>query len=304
MKVKILLILLIGINISINSQTKEYHTFPISNTVWRESSGGFQCDCCSEYQYFINGDTLINKLIYHKIQKTGINLYYENYGIGFCSKNIRSTINNYVGSIREVEKKLYFIVAGEKKDTLLYDFGLKINDTIPRSYLNFSDDTIYISNVDSILINGSYRKMFEISTKQNIGYVKIIEGIGSTSGLFGSLIPPFENSTTLLCVKSNNNTIYPNNSTECNLATKIDITDSKDSFSITPNPIELNSIITYSNNDIIDILIIDILGKVRKQINNLSNGSVINSEDLSSGLYFYKVLKKGNELYQGKIMIK
>jgi len=70
----------------IKAQTNVYHPFPDSNALWREYSGGYQCSCCSDYQYFITGDTIINSFTYHKIKKSGVK-YSEDMS-GFCTNII------------------------------------------------------------------------------------------------------------------------------------------------------------------------------------------------------------------------
>ncbi len=104
-----------------------YIPFPKSNAVWREYSGAPFGDC-QEYNYPISGDTIVNGMTFHKLQKTG---YVSSYGPSFCNQ-IKYRYNFYTGAFRNdsINKRVYFLPSGQTNDTILYDFNLKIDDTI------------------------------------------------------------------------------------------------------------------------------------------------------------------------------
>ena len=112
----------------------------------------------------MKGDTTINNKLYHKIYNG----------------------NGYSGAIRQdiTTKSVYFhgyYQSSFANDTLLYTFGLHVGDTVPIKFAS----AVYpekIISIDSILINGNYRKRF--NTNGSINNNAWIEGVGSTHFLF------------------------------------------------------------------------------------------------------------------------
>ena len=69
-----------------------------------------------------------------------------------------------MGFIRQdsLAKKVYYITLGVPYENLLYDFNLQVGDFYTETYNHNSQDTFIISKVDSILLNGSYRKKYTL----------------------------------------------------------------------------------------------------------------------------------------------
>ena len=175
----------------VQGQTNVYHPFPDSNAVWCGDNGGYDGTYFYQYNYseFIRGDSTIGGLTYHKLYKTGHT--YESsppYYVIFQ--------NQFSGLYRQdvSHRKVYVFDSGH--DTLLYNFNLSLYDTLPESVCN-SHLSNYISSIDSIMIDNSYRKRFWLSrigsiSYQDSAYVALIEGVGSTFGFNEILLPPFE----------------------------------------------------------------------------------------------------------------
>jgi len=298
--------LLLGLAIPQNtiSQTNVYHPFPDSNALWREYSGGYQCSCCSDYQYFITGDTIINSFTYHKIKKSGVK-YSEDMS-GFCTNIIILYYNNYIGAFREdtINKKVFFIPENNSYDTLLYDFNLSIGDTLPTSIINDSINYMnHVSLIDSIIVGNKYYKRYGLSSGSNLNYVYLIQGIGSTFGLFGYLYPPFESGTTLLCFKQNGQTVYPDSTYQCGIVTKKDeVLIENFLFNISPNPISTTARIEINTNiPKIDMIIYNSLGIELLRYKNINNKTKIEKGNLYSGLYFYKLVQDDKIIFKGKL---
>src|SRR4051812_1710066 len=66
---KLLLLFTIIISLTAQSQTSVYHPFPDANAYWTETMTGIGEQ--SYYSNYINGDTLIQGIIYHTIYQAG-----------------------------------------------------------------------------------------------------------------------------------------------------------------------------------------------------------------------------------------
>lgn len=309
---KIFFIVLVLLVNKTQAQTSVYNIIPTSNTIWRENFAAYECsNCCTDYQYFITGDTLVNNLTYHKIKISGVN-YYTNMQ-GFCTNIITSYYNEYTGAFRNdsINKKVFFLPANSTTDTLLYDFDLNLGDTLPPSLINCPYNATpyssnhYVTNIDSFIVGNSYHKRFSISSNEILDYVYLIEGIGSTMGFLGPICIPFEQERQLLCFTHNGQTIYPDTIYQCDLISK----DAKIPFDnniiiLSPNPFSSYTIIDSKINFYnADILVYNIFGKVVKQEKNINNGNRIYRENLSSGMYFFKLIENNITFYNGKFII-
>uniref|UniRef100_UPI0032175680 T9SS type A sorting domain-containing protein n=1 Tax=uncultured Draconibacterium sp. TaxID=1573823 RepID=UPI0032175680 len=160
---------------------QDYVSFPTENVNWHVYYTG----TCEEkapdtilFIYSIHGDTIINEITYKK-------LYLE-------KRNTANSTIEAIGGIREKDKKIYYngstiLTSTNGKEYLLYDFTKQTGDTIK----HHSGGEFYsvILNTDSISIDGTYRKRYEIKSHsfgQSPDY--IIEGIGSVvNGLLGNI---------------------------------------------------------------------------------------------------------------------
>jgi hypothetical protein len=165
--------------------------------------------------YLLMATPIINGTSYHNIYMSGT------WG-PFCNN---ASYNSPSAAIREDASKHIFVYSYfDSLEHLLYDFNLSVGDTLPNPqpyswnpYLPY--ENIIITNIDSVLVGTSYRKAFwcsdstwmgSCSSSQCINYVALIEGIGSTYGLFGDLSPNWgEKDDILICFKLNGQDIYP-----------------------------------------------------------------------------------------------
>jgi hypothetical protein len=207
---KTLLFLFLFLSVSIAfSQFKVYHHFPDSNAAWRETyydgSSGTGCFADSGYAYTLQGDTLVSGKIYHKV-------YEEGGYVTFCPAGRADYYHKYfAAAIREDTMKHVFLCCTKSlgtKDTLLYDFNMKVGDTLHQYNAGncpYCNPPYYVTSIDSIqLKDSSYRKRFML----NSSYSAIIEGIGSSNGLLEPINVPFEVFSTLDCFKQNSKFLY------------------------------------------------------------------------------------------------
>jgi hypothetical protein len=111
----------------------------------------------------------------------------------------------YTGAIRDdsLLNKVFFQYPDSTSDYLLYDYNLSIGDTIA-SYVT-GNGTV-VTNIDSIQIDGSFRKRWHYNNWSDGSEGYFIQGYGSSSGLIErhwSL-----QIAKLICVKNEIETIY------------------------------------------------------------------------------------------------
>ena len=161
-----------------------------NNPVWRiEAAEGssYPCIWYQDFNYFINGDTVINSFHYKKVFKQG-NYWYALVGPGSGCNGSGSIPSFLTYFIRQDGKKLFIYdpsVFGNG-DTLLYDFDLQVGDTLPLSFNNY-DSTIVVTSIDSVLVGSEYRKKFYLTW--NALPTFIIEGVGHRYGFFEPINP-------------------------------------------------------------------------------------------------------------------
>jgi hypothetical protein len=119
------------------------------------------------------------------------------------------------GYIREdtLSRQVFFIKWGG--EGLLYDFSLQVGDsvTIDNYYAGFEDVTLICGNIDSVNINGQFKKRIYLYRFYPSDYPADIwiEGIGSTGGLFYSGIGGAAAAggfSSLLCCSQNDTLLY------------------------------------------------------------------------------------------------
>ena len=119
------------------------------------------------YNNIIEGDTTIGEFTYKKLMQTGT----------------ASNEFSYVAGIRQDEEsgKIYIKSMDSNfcggQDTLLYDFGLQVGDTLTQC-TEIQGDLHIVELIDSIYLEGYWLK--RIHTNH---LTVLIEGIGSTSSL-------------------------------------------------------------------------------------------------------------------------
>ena len=202
-------------------------------------------------KFYSNGDTTINEVAFKKLMYSG-----------YTSSQIveRTYVSGYYGAIRNdtLNKQVYFISKDynsnyEGTGDLLYDFDLKIGDSIQISCMLDEKDTI--SQIDSVIYCNEYYKRYNTPT----GYY-IIEGIGSKNGLLP--VNCMTNFGWLFCYKEKANELC----NDCGFITSIN-SFSLDELKIFPNP-TTNRVRIDSDLNIQYIQIFDINGILLERINS------------------------------------
>lgn len=277
--------------------------FPTDSAIWKQKTnhyqpGGYITSSCA---FFLKGDTIINSTSYKKV-------YYSPDG-----NNVNQ--ETFFAGIREINKKVYAIIDSAtqhqvelnglicypedesfnfSEEHLLYDFDSNIGDTI----FNLNSDSIFtiINNIDSVLINGVYRKQFNYFIEYSTEYYpacypqtnNYVEGIGDiNNGLFSHWLHYFEAHHFLGCYQDDS-TIYvnQNNTSSCE-SVGISNNINHSNILISPNPFSEQIEILYYNN-VNFYSIYSITGKQLINCNKLSN-SFIDLSFLKNGVYILQL---------------
>jgi hypothetical protein len=289
-----------------------YVPFPKNNASWSEihaQQGACEPLGFCRQQYKMLGDTTINSVLYNKIYKQEDSL----------ATNFNAV---YFGAIREESKKIYFKSLNCKHEIRLYDFSKNVGDTLTNFYseMNLCNPTLLgsgtITAIDSILIAGSFRRVFHLDVLNN-GNVWI-EGIGSTNGLFNSVIPAITCNCSwhLICYHQNNQVKFLNNDSmlsyvaphiTCFPSTIDGINNVviKNSVFIIPNPVTATSTLKWSDDDtFLKLTITDLLGKVIQTVDvSGRNETCINRNDFSKGIYIGKLQSNSGSEATVKIIV-
>lgn len=158
-----------------------------SSDTWMDVNSCTDFSCFYSYtnRYTIDGDTTIGSFQYSKVY---IKYKYEEGSDAgqWCNESV-SYSEHYFGALRESGKQIFLIphYSQDSTEYLAYDFNLSVSDTLPSPDGDFSANPTgrIISDIDSVLVFGSYRKRFIIDNNKFI-----IEGIGASTGLFNPLI--------------------------------------------------------------------------------------------------------------------
>lgn len=288
-----------------------YQPFPTDSSMWREWAYDVDASYNDtwDYQYFIEGDTIIAGNNYHKILYTGTyhHVSWTSYSINY--------VNQYKGAFREdTAKHILFFPYGDTTEYVLYDFNLSIGDTLTQSYLNSFGSGNWVSAIDSILVGGQYHKRYHISNDTaaaswNLNYVSFIEGVGSTFGLLGlgggSLWPVFERESHLSCYTHNGITEYTDSTTTSCNPIIIGVTEQSDEtpISIFPNPTTGIINLKTPTFEKTQIEIFDVLGKTIYQKEISTPETEINLSSLPKGVYFLKAISGNKRSTTQKIIL-
>lgn len=237
MKTALFLLFVLSLNIA---QTQTYTPFfsADSSDMWKDKSicnfgGGPACLDLIRSVYSLSGDTVINGTNWVKLYKKGELTYTSTGGaIGNCPPPSLYP-NSLIGAVQEVNKQVFFMPINGTP-YLMYDFNLTLGDTVPDpSNSGFTD--VVVVGFDSVFIAGFYRKVHRVSVNSTLNY-DIIEGVGSSLGLFSPSGLSVDCASGLECYSESGVPVYSPENCDFNLA--IDKIASEDfSFQVSPNPV-------------------------------------------------------------------
>lgn len=179
--------------------------------------GGVEhCLSNEQFNYFIDGDSIVGDTAYKKLRKKGeLEVYWywwEQPPAWNCPVGITSYNDPAAALIRQEGSRLYFRDYWNP-DQLLYDFDLQVGDTLPESYFT-QDNVVIVTQRDTIEV-GPYSR---IRLELNDGADHLIEGIGGDHGLLGLFGDPgFGPFCGLSCFGYGDTAYYPETGPDCDL---------------------------------------------------------------------------------------
>lgn len=291
------------------SYAQGYIPFPETNAKWvtniyySEPQMKLGSYCYDSHMETI-GDTIMNGLKYIKLKETKVSYSAAWFA---CFTQVDTITSSFYGWIRNdtINKKVYFRKRNWNKDTLLYDFSLKIGDTLNDTYLlnNYTQLNLYtVDTIKNYVIGGINRKVYFIDEGDYILTDSIIEGIGNSKGIF-SEYKNYKVDYTFLCLNISGTKIYPQDSSSCPVITSINEKSKYESeINIYPNPVTDQFEIEKPANLNIELAVLfDCTGRMVKKFP--SNSENYQVKDVPKGMYIFR-LKADGHFFSEKIVIK
>jgi hypothetical protein len=272
--------------------------------VWREAISTINTPPdpwhITKFQYLMEGDTIINSVAYKKIYS--------------CDYSPSITNKVFFGGIREdsLEKVFIFLDSNQvlysnnlqfNTEYLLYDFSLNVGDTL--KIMNLVDSVQILQSIDSILIDNTFRKRWNFNAN-SLSQREVIEGIGSTKGLFFPLQWEFENYQLLTCYEDSN-LFWSNPELQGVDCFSVGIKENnKEKYNVTvnPNPTsgKLNIELAEIPKETVLVELYDISGRLIKlnKFINQTNFS-LDISDLQNGIYLLNI--RSEEVYSKSIKV-
>ena len=286
MKKFIVLILLANFS-SVFAQS--YTPFPTSNATWVNyvyDFGGWGPPAPPYTDYLVAID---NYCASGQDTTIGLNQYTK---LNYCN-------GNYKGAFRDTGGVVFFIPKDSLSEKMWYNFNVNVGDTIVFPDFGWSwYNSIYVSEIDSILIAGNYRTVISFLDVPDVW----IEGMGCSAGLFAH--PAYNDNISggmanMECFSHNDTSYVPdgtstffNAGASCSLnylsSEPIHQTNNVDVY---PNPTTGLLILQLGEaGGIIELQILNSLGQTVPASFTVFNNQVqLDLSGLSNGMYFLQV---------------
>ncbi|MCH8905092.1 MAG: T9SS type A sorting domain-containing protein [Bacteroidetes bacterium] len=205
---------------------------------------------------------------------------------------------------------------------VLYDFSAQINDSwnirIPYNIYSISDnpnDTIRKITLDSIstmVINTDTFKVLHVSSDSNDWYFAdvIVETIGCLHFMFSGIWGLWDDNVagSLRCYSDDSINIQFNAPCDTLVNTIENLGYNTKAINIYPNPFSTFTTVEipkdYKTVKKLSLALYDLMGTEVKRIENITSNKIkINRDNLSPGLYFYKLEERDQILATGKVVI-
>jgi hypothetical protein len=224
--------------ISISGISQTYTPFPKSNAVWNEVYFDTHNGLCQNSSIYIVGDTIINGKKYQRLASVNYLSFISNNCVGGYNFN---TSNRGYYRNDTINKKVWYLNPQENvfSDTLLFDFSLQVGDTLSKLFYTSDYNSYFIDSIDYVNYGGVLRKRLFIkdhSQSAGIPLTYMIEGIGSSRGLFQSLGLSLCCYSQLNCFSQNSSSVFPDSITNCGVITNLNEINKRDEFILYPNP--------------------------------------------------------------------
>jgi len=296
----LLLLLLVG---TANAQVN----FPLitdMNTTWLQSSDCLIGDCIyrKTQSFRIDGTDTVAGVGYYKMymQENERTLGWSPTGTCLVDYN-ESNVKPYAFGLWDDNGKVYRYNPFDNTEMLVYDFTAEVGDTIPDpAYGMQSGWDHVVTNIDSVLIDGSYRTRWSVDQ----GWGDIIEGIGSNLGLTHTIGAVLECSNTLNCYAETGSAIYPSPGDSCRIdLLHLDVASHENPLNLVTVYLDDRvKITTGQSQQPIGYSLYNMKGQLLEQ-GAMPNGGELPYYEYPSGFYLLE-LKVGEQQARQKIFLK
>jgi hypothetical protein len=241
-----------------------------------------------EFAIELKGDTLIDGKQYFKTLKTGT-LTVD----GYYQAPEEFPIYEYTYSIREEDQKFYIYNTNSQQESLLQDFDLDIGDTVVAADHCVHKIVVWI---DTVYLGNSPRKRFHLN--EGDGPITVIEGVGSTRGLFDSPCNDWFAPVFMQCFIQDQNYLQLFPTFDCSSLVSTEQNNLVE-INIYPNPFtdQLNIQIPELSLQPVSIRVLNLLGTTVFQTNIefSENPERINLEHIPPGMYVIWIRNNNGE---------
>ena len=253
------------------------------------------------HQYMLSGtDTVINGNSYKTIVERRFedSTYTLNTPIPSYTNKIANVPDKVVLAIREDNKRILAVRFPSTTEFVLYDFNKAVGDTFFIVYNDSFSRYGTIKAEDSILVGNKYHKRWQLDYEAPY----IIEGIGSVTGLYGMLNG--QNHCELACFNSGVNGNYSYGNATCfyiqPYGTPAGVSNtSRNVAIISPNP--FGDYIKVQSTERVDVYVYNITGQEVIREDGVLD-KLLDMRSLQQGMYFVKVLSKGETIQTVKLL--
>jgi hypothetical protein len=295
------LIVAIIFSVAVSAQTSVYHPFADSGAVWvmqwlNACTTGPPCvgTCTADYQYRIDGDTILSGNNYKKVIKEGFTV-----STCSCITNVASCSGStyysgfYYGIRDDIANRKSYINNGIDPEELFFDFNLTVGDSVRNRFCYQK-----IVGIDSVLIGNDYRKSYTLES-----FGRVIEGIGYVdNNIYDG---PFEwcgpcvcnDGWKLMCYRLNGVVLYGD--TNCQLVTSVsEVQATGAAVELFPNPATNEFKVQSSKFKIESIEIFDVIGKKVYEMRLISDVQhpTVGTGRFPAGIYFVKIKGENTEV--------
>lgn len=252
----LVLILLLGITAAYGQPNQYLQNHPSWEMEWSDGTS-WPCARTDRYNFYVQGDTVINTFVYKQVFRKGNRSYTNISGQpGACSSGSFAFMGTYPSFfLRSTADRKMYLKPVSGVEFLLYDFGGVVGDSIfyhlPSVVFNTPPGIIdgplsgmqgaLITDMDSIYANGRYLRRF--TTEIAFDEVIFIEGVGHGRGLVEPIHNAIEVQYQAFCYSAND-TIWPvygngPNQGTCNLQLSqawLGVEEIHSGWNIYPNP--------------------------------------------------------------------
>ena len=304
-KILILFVFIIATQVAY-SQT--YHKLIRDSVYWDEvkvngsGNGCFGRD--SIKRLFFESDTLIKGMQYSKVfYYNFISLHIDSFCPPYEISPIKYELNGVFVREDTIEKKVYIRNFGiDTLEHLIFDFSLQLGDSLSIDF-EWCCNFFLVTSIDSVqLLNGEYRKRFNLLELQVGLETYIIEGIGSVHGLVHGIFMHLVYGYYTICVKEHDTPLFSPQFGDCDVYFTGTNVVAKSKLRVYPSI--FNDYIRIENcEEECLVSIINIESKVVKEVLIDNAHTVVPTSNLPTGMYLIRVHNfKGDIVYVGKFI--